>query len=81
MVVQIGVIPFRRKGDGTLTIGETFDMPYMHAARRFAEALMLVPDIVGAVVTGSARRETAGEARRPRLIAEYGEVDRQALVR
>lgn len=78
MIIQFSVVPFRRKDDGTLKAGEVFDMPDFHAARRFAEALMLVREVVGAVVTERAG-EVAGSGPTPRLLEKYGEVDLQAL--
>ena len=62
--IQFGVVSFRCEANGALGTGETFAMPDIHTARRFAEALMLVPVVVGAVVTGRASRVAAGSFER-----------------
>ena len=75
MIGQYRVVPFIRTATGTLQAGEAHEMPDANAAKRLAEALMLVPGKVGVIVTCRALSLITGKTQEPSLLAKFGDVN------
>ena len=73
------VIPFDRSDEGILVPGEAKEAPNREAARRRAQALAATPPHVGALAFSRTGDPNSGEFQEGEIIAEFGEVDRDAL--
>ena len=73
------MVPFDRNEEGDLVPGEAKEAPNRDAARRRAQALAETPPHVGALAFSRTGDPEAGVFEDGEVIAQFGEVDREAL--